>query len=562
MPSQDPSDVSLVDGQNADGSKRSSVLDELADRSMRNIAAELSILRQDNALLRQDSQRLKKLVEEMSLEMALLRKENTAFKGASRYFIEENKGRRLILVCKWWSGRATELFYEDIALRRMGQILALADVLAVNQAARKNLAQLIKSIRLDACVILGPCADVAREALQSIFTLCTALQTFEYHPAKNFCTAITPPPEDDSGVFNPAWFVDSTFGSFQVAFQERVAGLVVLDIAMPFTHKQVAHLHELLSVAVRLETLKLGPVQDTEAEEDYLGPLRVVQLPQLKELYVPNDEARFVRYLSRTWEMPLLERLTTRHASSIPSTLLAAHGRRLLYLHVYPSKIESAAAGVDFKRLTELCPLLEHLVLPRLVHHNHWRAPHALRVPLGALRFLPTDLLHVDLPAICDPRTPLGDEAGRKVYFPGMRASWSKHRILHDRGLYAGDDEPGDYYVESEESDSNSENSDDEDSSIGPDTDESENLSTEEDMNDIEEEEGDDADNVKSEDGDGSEPEGNGGGEAQEDGGEGVRESGEREEDISENESDYWQPDEQLDRDTVLEMFMASRDGD
>lgn len=471
----------------------------------------------------------------------------------------------------------------------MGQILALADMLAVNWAARKNLAQLVKSIRLDACVILGPCADVAREALQSIFTLCTALQTFEYHPAKNFCTAITPPPEDDSGVFNPAWFVDRTFGSLQVAFQERVAGLVVLDIAMPFTHKQIAHLHELLSVAVRLETLKLGPVQDTEAEEDYLGPLRVVQLPQLKELYVPNDEARFVRYLSRTWEMPLLERLTTRHASSIPSKLLAAHDRRLLYLHISSSNIESAAADVDFKRLTELCPLLEHLVLPRLVHHNHWRAPHALRVPLGALRyvdiwawynrpmadffemevgavqfrFLPTDLLHVDLPAICDPRTPWGDEAERKVYFQaGVRASWSKHRILHDRGLYAGDDEPGDYYVESEESGSDSENSDDEDSSIGPDTDKSENLSTEEDMNDIEEEEGDDADNVKSEDGDGSEPEGNGGGEASEDGGEGVRESGEREEDISENESDYWQPDEQLDRDTVLEMFMASRDGD
>ncbi|OJT05454.1 hypothetical protein TRAPUB_3724 [Trametes pubescens] len=601
MPSQAPLDVSPVNGQNADGSKPSSVLEELVDRSMRNIAGELMRLRQDNTRLQQNIQqlndeqdRLKRLVQEANVEIALLRKEKAAFKGASQYLIEQTgymppttlrqpvcpgklphevlivilratrapryqlnpsvahcRGwksawltelrcrKGLMSVCKWWSGPAMELFYEDIVLRRMGQILALADMLTANMDTQRSLAQLVKSIRLDTCVVLGPCAESARDAMRSILSLCTALQTFEYHTAEGFSTAPTLPPGDESGVFNPTWFVDHTFGPFQATFNERMSGLMVLDIAMPLTHKQVAHLHELLCSATRLETLKVGRVQSAEDAENHLGALRVLQLPQLTALYVPADDARFVAYLAATWEVPRLARLTTLDARSIPYELLAAHGVRLLYLHLCPLRsgpVDDLVAW-DIERIVELCPLVEHLVLPGLAHFQNGTLPSAKpgsppgaalryvdiwsrRKRLPALfsasedvavhrRYLPANLLHPDLPAICNPRIRLGDSGMRTIYFPGIRAMWSKHIIVRscrdsgNMGVEA--DMPPDYCPESDESDS--EESEEEDSSIGPDTDESEDLSTEEYTDSAEDEEADDADDVE---GDGTDSEASG----------------------------------------------------
>lgn len=131
----------------------------------------------------------------------------TTYYGSHSAWLAELRFRKaLIFVCKWWSGLATELFYEDIVLRRMGQIIALADTLTANHGTQRNLAVLVKSIRMDTCIILGPCADAARDALSSILSLCVALRTFEYHTAKGFAIAPAPPPGDASGVFNPTWF--------------------------------------------------------------------------------------------------------------------------------------------------------------------------------------------------------------------------------------------------------------------------------------------------------------------------------------------------------------------
>lgn len=374
--------------------------------------------------------------------------------------------KALILVCKRWSGPAREFFYEDIVLRRTKELFALAHTLAAHQGPHWNLAILVKSIRLEGYVVRGPCADAARDALRSIFSLCTALRTFEYQTAKRFPT-LTLPPEDTRSAFNPVWFVDDGFEPFQVAFRRRVSALTGLDLAMPLSQQQVAHLHGLLSTATCLQTLRIGSLQNAEDDEGYLGSLPVLSLSQLKELRMPVNRARLVTYVSTTWEMPRLKRLTTLSTFKVPHELITAHGAHLLYLHLDPRPVSRWIGPSrrrvdieDIKRLQESCPLLEHLVLP-----NWWNADHlrselessasALRcvdiwsrqiTTTGVLnlwlqdrpgstllmRSLHLDLGHADLPTICHPKTYLHDSETRTVRFPRLSAVWSKHLIIPD----------------------------------------------------------------------------------------------------------------------------------
>lgn len=506
----------------------------------------------------------------------------TACHGSNSAWLAELRFRKaLILVCKWWSGLATELFYEDIVLRRMGQIIALADTLTANHGTQRNLAVLVKSIRLDTCIILGPCADAVRDALSSILSLCVALRTFEYHTAKDFAIAPAPPPGDASGVFNPTWFVDDRVEAFQLAFQERVSMLTVLDLATPLSHKQVAHLHRLLAIASCLETLKVGRVQRVEGEGDHFDSLPVLHLPKLKELYIPVDDVRFVAFVSTMWVMPGLRRLTTLGAqSSIPHALLAAHGALLVYLHLYPESCvypwDVEPRKEDYERVLQLCPAVEHLALvlplramfldtptlsisaicalsPALRYLDVWAFVercidhHCQRIAESGvyIRYLNTRLLSPDLPAICDPQIRLADDETRIVHLPSCQAAWSRHTIfLEPTGLSIeralmrsnADEWPSEYSPEHEDSrsDADSEETVDSDSSTPEDTG---SEISEEPAGDTE---GSEVDAVWAE----------------------KEDEDEEDESISEHESDYWLADEKLDHATVLTMFRGSHDDD
>lgn len=447
--------------------------------------------------------------------------------GSNSAWLAELRIRKaLLLVCKGWSGLATELFYEDIVLRRMGQIIALADTLTANHGTQRNLAVLVKSIRLDTCIILGPCADAVRDALASILSLCVALRAFEYHTAKSFSTTLTLPPGDSAGAFNPSWFVEDGPEAFQLAFRERVSMLTSLDLAMRLSHKQVAHLHlKLLSAATCLEILKVGQVYHVESEGDHLDSLPVLDLPKLKALYLPVFEPRFVAYVSTNWVIPCLKQLTTLFTSeTLPRGLLAAHGAGLIYLHLYPKRdLDLAIRNEDLARVVELCPVVEHLVLglPIAMFGNRsklsafcalptalryldiWTWGHAFhslrryKFPASVavhVRYLNRRLPFVDLPTICDPRIPLEGDETRIVEFPWTQAAWSKHCVFpvitpHSVAKAISDedanaDEWSEYNPESEET--HSESTDDADQSTLEDSDENDEDKTNEDVGDDE----------------------------------------------------------------------------
>lgn len=418
--------------------------------------------------------------------------------GSNSAWLAELRIRKaLILVCKGWSGVATELFYEDIVLRRMGQIIALADTLTVNHGTQRDLAVLVKSIRLDTCIVLGTCADAVRDALTSILSLCVALRAFEYHTAKSFPTTLTLPPGDSAGAFNPSWFVEDGPEAFQLAFRERVSMLTSLDLAMRLSHKQVAHLHKLLSAATCLEILKVGQVYHVESEGDQLDSLPVLDLPKLKALHLPVIEPRFVAYVSTNWVIPCLKQLTTLFTSeTLPRGLLAAHGAGLIYLHLYPKRdLNLAPRNEDLARVVELCPVVEHLVLglpiamfgyrsklsafcalsTALRYLDIWtwghafHSPHRYKFPTAVavhVRYLNRRLPFVDLPTICDPRIPLEGDETRIVDFPWTQAAWSKYCVFpvitpHSVAKAISDeeanaDEWSEYNPESDETDSES----------------------------------------------------------------------------------------------------------
>ncbi|OJT03035.1 hypothetical protein TRAPUB_6378 [Trametes pubescens] len=608
----------------SEGSKQSAVQEELMHRPLVDIAVELRRLREENELLRVEKQRLDALLP----VTATLRAERAVFKGTVRYFMDQtgivsstarrpptNPGqlpydvllpilrasrapfyeldpsvaqgsksrwlaeqryrKGLLLVCKRWMDPATRVFYEDIVLRRVGQIFALAAALETH----KDLARMVKTIRLDTCVVPQGCADAARDALQSIFSLCTALRRFEYHTAEHFPVALSLPAAGDVyGAFSPAWFVDDSSIPFLHAYQQRLSTLQILDLAMPLSHKQVALLHGLLSGAICLDTLKIGTVLKAEGGEDLLGPLPVLQLPRLKELYIPVDEAGFVAYASTTWEMPALERLTTLHTLVIPLAFLTAHGSHLRYLHLCPRRKftqdwrwgQANSEGIE--RIAALCPLIEHLALYSTRHSAENLI--AMFEESSKLRYmdlytaaaypwydtLPNNegavsvrylwIVHSDLPAVCDPRILLAPSAASAspsiVHIRALRLLCSSNSIVPDVEQHtsafpplAFDDDDEDMSGTYEQPRSETSQSEGSDYAHSEGSSSKQGAEAERDEEEEEKETDEDRDEEEDDDDDDDEDD---------DGSEG----------LSEHESDCWQPDEQLDRNAVLQLFRSS----
>ena len=131
-------------------------------------------------------------------------------RGPRSSWLSELRFRKgLILVCKHWSGPAIEALYEDIVLRRMGQIPALANALTASRdvaapAHQRSLADCVRSIRVDSCGILPEYADDIHEAFRIILECCTALNVFEVH-----VDAWLPTTGDRTDTVFPVWILQN-----------------------------------------------------------------------------------------------------------------------------------------------------------------------------------------------------------------------------------------------------------------------------------------------------------------------------------------------------------------
>ncbi|KAI0712822.1 hypothetical protein C8T65DRAFT_739235 [Cerioporus squamosus] len=117
-------------------------------------------------------------------------------------------------------------------------------------------------------------------------------------------------------------------------------------------------------MATQLVSLKLGHYMSAEQTDE--APLQPLSLPCLQylELVTDEDELGLTSYVAEAWSMPSLTSLTAIDCSRLPTSLLVEHGRRLRYLHMYSRADASFGAEFDSDRLSELCPVLEHLILP------------------------------------------------------------------------------------------------------------------------------------------------------------------------------------------------------
>ncbi|RPD58026.1 hypothetical protein L226DRAFT_467302 [Lentinus tigrinus ALCF2SS1-7] len=88
----------------------------------------------------------------------------------------------LPLVCRATLTTGMCVLYEDVVIRRMGQIPALARTLR----SPTGLGCLIRSIRIDSCPVWTRCSLVVQEDLQFILAQCTALRSFCHRPHPQF----------------------------------------------------------------------------------------------------------------------------------------------------------------------------------------------------------------------------------------------------------------------------------------------------------------------------------------------------------------------------------------
>ncbi|KAI8968813.1 hypothetical protein BD414DRAFT_471247, partial [Trametes punicea] len=268
--------------------------------------------------------------------------------------------KALMLTCKAFVGPGSAVLYEDIVLRRMGQIPALARTLdPAHTPSAENIAQLVRSIRIDSCVVWAPFADVIRENLRSILERCAALKVFSLSPHWNYRS-----PADNVGIADIWQLCLVPDGGLLRLPLAR--GLSTLDILLDPCYMSVFQaFHALMASAARLTKLKLR-VTDTHLRGltfDYWPERRLDSLQDLQYYGLPTGDP-VLHNIYRSWEMPRLTALTVVGCAIPPSTtLIRKHGARLTYLHWYSA---SPAEDEDVTSVLSSCPHLEHLV----VHHH------------------------------------------------------------------------------------------------------------------------------------------------------------------------------------------------
>ncbi|KAI0762932.1 hypothetical protein C8Q74DRAFT_188884 [Fomes fomentarius] len=262
--------------------------------------------------------------------------------GRRSLWVEAMRTKKaLALVCKSWHGPAIEFLYEDIVIRRMGQIVALARTLRLENC---DFARLIKAIHIDNLAILPSCIDVVKEDFETIVSRCTMLKEVSLCTEDHFPYLGQADVDDTVHEFIPTWMITPQI------YQQ----LQRLRFTATLTDRQLPVIHRLLASAVHLVSLTLYNYQVLPPES--FSSLEPLSLPSLEDLTIstPAD------YVTTKWTLPKLRSLTTFVPGAVPIDLLRAHGRLLRYLHLH-SPLWFSPQGL--KQLSEHCPTLQHLVL-------------------------------------------------------------------------------------------------------------------------------------------------------------------------------------------------------
>ncbi|OSC97049.1 hypothetical protein PYCCODRAFT_1204267 [Trametes coccinea BRFM310] len=288
--------------------------------------------------------------------------------------------KALTLTCKAFFGPATAVLYEDIVLRRMGQIPALARTLdPARTPSARTLSPLVRSIRIDSCVVWDEYAEVVKEELRSIFEHCTMLQAFSFIP--HWLNDDSWSEEQNPVIY---WLLDSDTSNHLLQLPLS-RGLFDLDLATRSFEKPslLQGLHTALASAQQLVSLKLRTTRDPyKFEWDEHIKFSRLSLWNLTEfqLHMADGRQEFVHHIRDWWDMPRLASLTMVTARVPPSpSFLQAHGEHLTYLHWYTGV---RLGDESHNKLLKCCPRLEHLVI------NIYLTPAIPQLCCPTLRFL------------------------------------------------------------------------------------------------------------------------------------------------------------------------------
>ncbi|KAI0323596.1 hypothetical protein GY45DRAFT_1439538 [Cubamyces sp. BRFM 1775] len=380
--------------------------------------------------------------------------------------------KALTLVCKQWYRPASEALYHDIVLRRMGQAAALARTL---RSARviygSDPSKYIKRICMPKCLVLGPFLKVFRQELAFILEHCSNLATFEYYPHPEFPIVSNPSGISPFMLVNPVVLESAGEHALGTALLKRCAsGIRRVALSEALQPEHLRYIHRCMHGS-RLDTLILGPVSSSDDLAGTLEPLDVLLLPYLRRLDIHGDNVSFLDWIRMSWQLPALKHLTVSSCTDVPESFLGAVGVNLTYLHIVPgSKWRGEKASNTLGRLSDLCPRLEHLVLPTvpvlnltcvidsptLLYLDLWgpiqnrrvvelmcEMGHICKLPkLRTVRVLPRNVrsdAYPLLPLLCDPVEISGDETRFMTVLgvPLLQTSWA---VLLDVHVYSSDD--------------------------------------------------------------------------------------------------------------------------
>ncbi|KAM5538648.1 hypothetical protein V8D89_007677 [Ganoderma adspersum] len=396
-----------------------------------------------------------------------------------------NTRKSLTLVCRTWNGPASEALYTNIVFRRMGQISALARTFrasAVVNAPRR--VRFVKRIYMNCCTIMPSCEKVIEEDLEYLLRHCTELESFIFrsHPLMENVEKYGAPWLHPSAMFNPPWMLDADDACVH-ALEERCAtGLQELVFATDLTPDESLDVLRIVQVGVNLTSLTLGAISLPMRGWNFtVMGAQPADLPRLEELQIHltnHFTDSLSDFISESWTLPRLERLTLVGCNYLPECILTAHGLRLRYLHFVPDRREPWAGEPAYTPLEvvgQCCLMLEHLVMPflpaldplctlnspTLRYLDLWGPPHKRRIvelwgemgrasllpELVGVRLLPAAhvaQLPVDLPHICHPEDVGADEVLVRT-FPCVRVLQTSWALLadvgHDRGVSFVDEE-------------------------------------------------------------------------------------------------------------------------
>ncbi|OJT05122.1 hypothetical protein TRAPUB_4083 [Trametes pubescens] len=341
--------------------------------------------------------------------------------------------KALTLVSKAVLGPARTILYEDIVLRRMGQIPALARTLKATResALYGDVTHLIRSIRIDHCPILVSCTQAIYDSLNVILRRCSQLRSFSYHPHREFpfsdYVVGEPGAFTAEGFSSPMWLI-TRYGPLQHPLSSSLRSL---DLAIPFSQKTLIGVHDLLGSASALTSLKLSATS-IERHFSLRGPMNmpIVQFPYLTKLTIEGGHPDLPDYFASRWHMPRLTELTLLKCTGYPAALFRAHGAHLTFLHIYFLHLwvgdRDAIASFSkeqIENLPRICPALVHLVIP-----DPQCGPLTLRS--STLRFLDVWVASVDTSVLSSPELACAAARDRLLSPASHVPSLSRARLL------------------------------------------------------------------------------------------------------------------------------------